>query len=93
MTAHDDVSHGWSLPFAERYQELQRLRAALPAEIERERDLIAARQLTLDGLVRYSLAVEAAWKDMHEHDAGQIAAIEANRDAVRAALREAGWNL
>lgn len=86
-------TEAWSLPFAERYHQIERALKDVPAEIARTERLIAdAKQARSRMLADYHRA-QRAMGTMLADDAEQVASIRAHRDAVLAALRERGWNV
>ena len=82
-------AHEWSLPFSERYFAVQRALKELPVAIKRETEVVAYHQQELKICQDALSEAEQAWAWMQEHDADQIASLEAHISAVKAALSSA----
>jgi hypothetical protein len=75
------------------YDDLVRDVSSLPAEIDAVRHLIAARSGQLTRLRRAYVEATSTLAWMRQHQADEIAEVAAQREQVRARLREAGWKL
>jgi chromosome segregation ATPase len=82
------VTREWSLPFSERYFAVQRALRELPISISRETEAIADHERALKAAQEALSEAERAWAWLQEHDADQIASLEAHISAVKAALAE-----